>query len=230
MSFAGQVAMSAANAAASNMHSQVGQAIGKPLENLSGSKAANHAEINWVDFNYPPFVRLIHYRVDELPTTLTGIVRMFNISFLVTVLACLLNFIDTIIIVGSSDAPFKWVVQSGIHLLILPACALATFYCGYRGLCEPDATLASRFKMAQPILALIYFFMAIVPFGCAHGLAEFSKIDDHTQGQGSGFWTVAIIVESCLWGGNTALAALNSVRAAKYDMMNGDGGPLTGRF
>mmetsp|Transcript_51846 Transcript_51846/g.150841 ORF Transcript_51846/g.150841 Transcript_51846/m.150841 type:complete len:221 (+) Transcript_51846:110-772(+) len=211
--------------ASSAVGSAVNQAIGKPSGLAAGSPS--HLEINWVDFNYPPLIRIIHYDAGELPNVLSGIVRCFHLSFAITVMACLLNFIDTCVIVSSTEAPTKWVIQSGLHLILLPVAALATFYSGYRGLAEPDSSLAWRFKVAQPILGMFYFFMGILPFGCAHGLAELGQISDHTGGKGSGYWTIAIILESVLFLMNALLACLNTARASKFDGFTG--GPA-GRF
>merc|ERR1712039_296391 len=100
----------------------------------AAQKTSGNSEINWVEFNYPPFIRLIHFDLAELPAPLASLVRFFNISFQVTVFTCMLNFFDTAIIVMSTNAPARWLLQSAIHLLLLPVGSLATFYCGYRGL------------------------------------------------------------------------------------------------
>mmetsp|Transcript_44154 Transcript_44154/g.127470 ORF Transcript_44154/g.127470 Transcript_44154/m.127470 type:complete len:215 (-) Transcript_44154:92-736(-) len=203
---AGFVASQAGNA--------VNQAIGKSTESVSSSPGA---QINWVDFNYPPLVRIVHYDPGELPSFLSGMVRLFHLSFALSVLACFLNLVDTIVIVSSTDAPAKWMLQSALHLFLVPVAALATFYSGYRGFAEPDSSLACRFKVAQPLLGLFYFFMGILPFGCAHGLAEFGSVADHTGGKGSSFWTFAIICESTLFLLNSALACVNVIRASRFD-------------
>merc|ERR1719330_465663 len=134
----------------------VGQAIGKPLDGLGvgGGRAPSHSEINWVDFNYPPVMRLIHFDMQELPSSLTSLVRCFNISFQLTTITCIVNLFSTAIIVMSTKAPHKWLLQSLLHLFLLPAASFATFYSGSRGFAEPDSQLAYRFKLAQPCLAL----------------------------------------------------------------------------
>uniref|UniRef100_A0A7S1RZ79 Uncharacterized protein n=1 Tax=Alexandrium catenella TaxID=2925 RepID=A0A7S1RZ79_ALECA len=212
MSLAGQLAC----AAGSSMAAGVGQAIGKPLDGLVAARAPGHSEINWVDFNYPPLLRLVHFSLDELPSTLSGLVRCFNISFQMTALTCVLNVISTSIIVMSIKAPPRWLLQSALHLLLLPAAALAVFYGGYRGLAEPDSQLAFRFKVAQPALAFAYLLLGIVPWGCANGLAQLGEMKDYTDG--SVFWVVVIIAESSLWLANATLAGSNVVRAHHHDL------------
>mmetsp|Transcript_31482 Transcript_31482/g.80255 ORF Transcript_31482/g.80255 Transcript_31482/m.80255 type:complete len:231 (+) Transcript_31482:79-771(+) len=217
MALTGQFASAAAHAATSQVSHNVSQAIGKPLTSGAPSgRMPGHSEINWVDFNYPPLIRLVHFDLNELPSTLTGLVRCLNISFQITVITCLLNLFDTLVIVMSTRAPFRWLVQSALHMLLLPVAALGTFYSGYRGLSEPDSTLVFRFKVAQPALAFAYFLLGVTPWGCTNGLAQLGDMTNYTDG--SVFWVVVIIIESFLWLSNCALASANVFRAYKWDI------------
>merc|ERR1712060_167108 len=127
----------------------------------------------------------------------------------------------TAIVVMSTKAPARWLLQSAIHMLLLPVGSLATFYSGYRGLAEPDSTLAFRFRIAQPILGFAYFLLGLVPWGCANGLAKLGEMGQYTDG--STFWTLIIIVESLLWLANALLAAVNSYRAHNFDVYESAG-------
>lgn len=203
------------------------QAIGKinsdatpPCASPSGVMPTA-GDINWVDFNYPPGFRLVHFDLDELPSMLSGIIWLFDVSFRLTVLACLINFFDTLVLVIATHAPAKWVLQSLLHLILLPVASLTVLYTGYRGLVEPDPTLAFRFKVAQPILGLTYFLLGILPFGCAHGLAELGHVASYTEEQGSDFWKVVIFVESTLWLGNAGVAVANTVRCHNFGDFRG---------
>merc|ERR1719408_823853 len=53
---------------------------------------------------------LIHYRVEELPDALQSTVVGFNRCFQATGLICLLNVINTSIVVGSQEKPPTWVL------------------------------------------------------------------------------------------------------------------------
>eukprot|EP00927_Polykrikos_kofoidii_P025067 TRINITY_DN22606_c0_g2_i1.p1 TRINITY_DN22606_c0_g2~~TRINITY_DN22606_c0_g2_i1.p1 ORF type:complete len:234 (+),score=28.16 TRINITY_DN22606_c0_g2_i1:66-767(+) len=215
---AASMAGSFASVAGTAAMKDVGQAIGKPLEALSsvGTRPTGHSEINWVNFNYPPLLRLVHYDLEELPSTLTGLVRRLNWSFQLTTISCALNFIDNLIIVLSTRAPARWLLQSLLHFVMLPMFALAVFYAGYRGLAEPDASLLKKYKISQPILAVFYFLLSLVDWGCANGLFQLMKIHEHSD-DGSVFWTVVIFLESFLWGVNFLFATLNLYRAHTFD-------------
>eukprot|EP00442_Polarella_glacialis_P008010 CAMPEP_0115056158 /NCGR_PEP_ID=MMETSP0227-20121206/5037_1 /TAXON_ID=89957 /ORGANISM="Polarella glacialis, Strain CCMP 1383" /LENGTH=107 /DNA_ID=CAMNT_0002440799 /DNA_START=243 /DNA_END=563 /DNA_ORIENTATION=+ len=80
--------------------------------------------------------------------------------------------------------PIRWLLQSAIHLIVLPVVALGVFYSGYRGLAEPDSSLAWRFKVGQPILAFAYLLLGTVPWGSVNGLAKLGSTN------GSVYWLV----------------------------------------
>mmetsp|Transcript_70819 Transcript_70819/g.196745 ORF Transcript_70819/g.196745 Transcript_70819/m.196745 type:complete len:234 (+) Transcript_70819:50-751(+) len=230
MSLTGSLASAATSNAMTGVSRGVSQAIGKPTGGVTtpGSRdSLSHGEINWVNFNYPPLLRVIHYDIEELPSSLTGLVRRMNMSFNLTVLSCVLNLFDILVIVVSVEkAPKRWFIQSGLHLLMLPAAALAVFYSGYRGLAEPDQQLLTRYKVAQPILGAAFFIMALVPFGCINGLSKLATISNFTDG--SVFWTVVILIESFLWAVNALLAAGNLYGAKNFDQFGACGSAAAG--
>eukprot|EP00929_Paragymnodinium_shiwhaense_P002668 TRINITY_DN102975_c0_g1_i1.p1 TRINITY_DN102975_c0_g1~~TRINITY_DN102975_c0_g1_i1.p1 ORF type:complete len:228 (-),score=43.05 TRINITY_DN102975_c0_g1_i1:111-794(-) len=217
------MAISFASAAATSNLGD-GQSIGKPIEGMTtpGSVRNGGGDINWVDFNYPPFLRIIHYNLEELPSSLSGLVFRLNISFQLTVFTCFLNLVDTLVIVFSTNAPKRWFLLSLIHLVLFPAAALAVFYAGYRGLAEPDAQLLQKYKMSQPVLGFVYFLLMLVPWGSTNGLAKLGHIRDHAS-EGSVFWTVVIFAESFFWLVNVLFAVLNLYRAHHFDQMGASG-------
>mmetsp|Transcript_73540 Transcript_73540/g.116021 ORF Transcript_73540/g.116021 Transcript_73540/m.116021 type:complete len:216 (+) Transcript_73540:54-701(+) len=195
------------------------QGLGKTSLDMATRGRPQENSFNWGIYNYPPFLRLIHFDIEELNKenpSLVGLVRCFKKSFEIATVACILNLLSTIIIATTTEAPFKWAIQSLIHLVIIPTVALAVFYAGYRGLADKDSTLIFRFKVGQPLLALLYALLAILPLGCINGLAQLGSIDEHTNGEGSTVWTVFIIIESVLWFFNACIAIFNVVRGHQY--------------
>lgn len=164
------------------------------LPNLHWQKTR---DINWNDFNYPPVVRLIHYNVKELPESLQGAVHCLHLGFIVVCVACWINLLDTLIIVPGGGQPAAWLIQSMLHLVMLPSFALGTFYIGYRGLAEPNAPLVARYKWTQLLLVFIFLIFSIVSSGCINGFWRLQTV--HTALGFASFWTVATLVESLLW-------------------------------
>eukprot|EP00930_Biecheleria_cincta_P042668 TRINITY_DN29359_c0_g1_i1.p1 TRINITY_DN29359_c0_g1~~TRINITY_DN29359_c0_g1_i1.p1 ORF type:complete len:223 (+),score=39.64 TRINITY_DN29359_c0_g1_i1:68-736(+) len=181
-----------------------GTVLGKPA--VSAAIACNklpslhwqkNREINWNDFNYPPVVRLIHYNAKELPGSLQGTVHCLHLGFIVVFVACWVNFLDTLILVPGGGQPASWLIQSMLHLVLLPSFALGTFYIGYRGLAEPNTALVARYKWVQLALMLVFVIFSIVPTGCVNGIWRVQTVGS-APGL-AGFWTAATLVESLLW-------------------------------
>jgi len=184
--------------------------LGKPaLSTMLGSKALPQldwhktSDINWTDFNYPPVLRLIHYDVQELPAALRGPVRLLNIVFVITVMACWLNLLTTLVVLPWTNgmAHGRWLLQTIIHLTLLPSASLWTFYLGYRGLAEPDPQLVKNFQIAQLGLSVIYFVFSVFPFGCVNGIFRLRDVGGSSDAAAVVvYWAVATIVEAGLWG------------------------------
>jgi len=199
--------------------------LGKPaLSAMLGSKALPQlnwhktSDINWTDFNYPPALRLIHYNVQELPSALRGPVRLLNIVFVLTVIACWLNFLTTLVVVPWTNgmAPGRWFIQTIIHLILLPSASLWTFYLGYRGLAEPDPQLVKNFQAAQLALSVIYFIFSVFPMGCVNGIFRLRYVWGSSDATAIVvYWVVATIVEAGLWGLAFALGLVSFFRVRR---------------
>jgi len=197
--------------------------LGKPaLSAMLGSKALPQlnwhkpSNINWTDFNYPPGLRLIHYDIQELPSALRGSVRLLNMVFVISVIACWFNFLTTLVVVPwTSTAPARWFLQTIVHLILLPSASLWTFYLGYRGLAEPDPQLVKNFQAAEIGLSLVYLMFSLLPLGCVNGIFRLGYVWDASDSTAIAvYWTVAVLLESGLWALATGLgiASILTVR------------------
>jgi len=209
-----------------DMHSVVGKPINtiksqfKTMDtfNLPNPQfKAQGKAIDWQDFNYPPLVRVVHYNPLELPMRARSIAYCLNITFLLVSFACLLNFVDTCIIVSASSAPFKWVIQSLIHALLIPGLAFVVFFVGYRGLAEEATSQAGQFMIGQLALIAVSILMSLVPFGCVNGFFKLLVIRSYINHSSALAFDVAILLESSIWMACTAMAVVTLMRVRKYD-------------
>ena len=58
-------------------------------------------------------------------------------------------------------------------------------------------------EVGESVLCIAYFVLAIVPWGCANGVAKLGAVGDYGGGV---FWVIVIIIESSLWMLNSLLA------------------------
>lgn len=203
------------------------QPMGHALPQLSVRASGPGCDIRWEDFNYPPVLRLIHFDITELQIRLRKTVRLLNLSFVLTTFACAVNFADTAVFVFAGAAPGRWLLQSTLHLLLLPPTALGVFYLGYRGVAAPEPLLAYRFQFAQLCLGFVYVFLAIVPHQCVNGLIRLASLN--AQGM-EVFQVVATVVESLLWALNACMAVLSWAQVRRFSIRRPDsniayGGP-----
>mmetsp|Transcript_85056 Transcript_85056/g.147555 ORF Transcript_85056/g.147555 Transcript_85056/m.147555 type:complete len:233 (+) Transcript_85056:29-727(+) len=179
-----------------------------------------HQDINWKDFNYPPFLRLVHYEPEELPVRIGRIARGLCLSFRIVFFTCTVNMVDTLVIALLTKGYWRCLLQSIIHVILLPVAAFLVFYAGYRGLAEPDRNLRGRFIAGQIVLALLCLLMTFVPFGCVNGLSKWAVMESYTAESNPFtwvYWSVAVVVESAFFFSSAILGAANVARVRRYD-------------
>mmetsp|Transcript_137121 Transcript_137121/g.356268 ORF Transcript_137121/g.356268 Transcript_137121/m.356268 type:complete len:129 (+) Transcript_137121:1-387(+) len=110
----------------------------------------------------------------------------------------------------------QWLVQSALHVLLLPPAALGAFYLGYRGLAAPEPLLAYRFQYAQLGLGAVSVLLALFPYKCVNGVIRLAFLS--AQGM-EVFQIVATLMESCLWTLNACLAVLNWAQVRRYSTL-----------
>lgn len=194
--------------------------IGKPIEFPSLPKPQYKSDgkaINWNDFNYPPLLRIIHYDPAELPDQASNIARCLNVTFCLVALVSLLNFFNNCIIVSVSSAPWTWVLQSLIHLVLMPGAAFLLFYVGYSGIAEQDVTMLGRFTAGQLVLIFLSVFVSLVPFGCLNGFFKLKVLGNLFTTAPSPVFVILILVESSLWLAIAALAVATLRWMRRYD-------------
>jgi len=196
--------------------------VGRPMDDISLPKpncyGVSGKAIEWTDFNYPPLLQVVHYDPNELPERAASISRCLCLVYHLIIMLCLVNLVDTIVLVALVGAPWTWIVQSLLHVLLLPSFAFVVFYAGYRGLAEQDAVLLGRFTLGKILLGALCFLMGLLPVGCINGLFAFTHFSKYNVGGGPAiFWTLVIFAESFMWFALAALCALNLWRIRTYD-------------
>lgn len=167
--------------------------------------------INWVDYNYPPCLRLVHYDPLELPKMITDIAVVLDRMFKCTLFVCILNVIDTWLISGDPQAPPVWIMYSWLNLVLFPTAAFYIFFVGYKGVTLAMTTTIFRYKLMQLSWSICTAFFCLGKFGSIHGLLSFIEYRIR------GLWMAVVIVESTLWLLVTILGLLALIRANRYN-------------
>eukprot|EP00914_Ancora_sagittata_P033280 GHVO01067133.1.p1 GENE.GHVO01067133.1~~GHVO01067133.1.p1 ORF type:complete len:224 (+),score=21.54 GHVO01067133.1:35-706(+) len=212
---AGYVAEKAANSMFKDVQREWSQTVGMVGNSPS---TAPETRIDWVDFNYPPLIRLIHYDISELTTPVASIVRLIHYSYIGTVVMCFLNIIDCIVLACMGFGGLKPVYSILMTLILIPA-GLLTFYTGYKGIAISSSARINKYLIYQIILAAAFLIFSILPAANFNGFVGLAKLSDHDEKSGSqkGYYIFAIIIESLI---NFILAAVGGFNAYRVKTFN----------
>ncbi|CEL95961.1 unnamed protein product [Vitrella brassicaformis CCMP3155] len=184
---------------------------------ISSQPSSASTTIDWQNYNYPPFLRIVHYDLSELPSHVASIVWLINFSFILTVVICVVNFFNTIIIAAGGGSGV-WVVYSILNLVLFPTAAGYTFYKGYKGLAATSPSAVRTFMWCQGILCVLYLLFSILPAGAFNGWARFSWFKHYNMSKGmKNYWVFVIIVESILYTANFIIAGVNLLKVHNFN-------------
>ena len=177
------------------------------------SKDKNVNNINWGDYNYPPCIHIVHYDPEDIPNEhVRNVALKMHKVLILTVWACCLNLLDTIIDASLyKDSKWDWVFYSILNLLLLPPMAMYVFFQGYKGLALNDLSLLQRYSILGTMQSIFYFIFIIMPFGATNGLLSFALYDVGI------YWMIAIAVESIIWGIAFGLCLYTVIFVARGD-------------
>jgi hypothetical protein len=151
--------------------------------------------INWRDYNYPPYLNIFHYDLDDIEhENNRKIVNYMNKVLVITFAACVVNLIDTIVNTTLfKDADGSWIVYSILNFVVIVPIAMYVFYTGYKGLALADSGYLTRYTYFGAIQAIFYTMFVLLHFGALNGLLSFAMFNVGI------YWAISIVVESAMW-------------------------------
>lgn len=149
--------------------------------------------IKWENFNYPPFLKLIHYDPTELADPEKTVIINLNRTFLITILVSIINFINCIAQTAAGLGGIR-ILYSILNMVLFWPVSLFAFYKGYRGLVYNR----SDFRLYWPthfLLACAFVILSIVHAGNYNGWVRMAELFD----EGYVFQGLLSIVESLIY-------------------------------
>ncbi|KAM3136919.1 hypothetical protein pb186bvf_011004 [Paramecium bursaria] len=155
---------------------------------------SNKNKINWDDFNYPPFLKVIHYDVSEVDPEHRLIVRSLWLSHILIFVYSIVNIINNIsITIGTQNYGIR-ILYSFMFFFSFNPIQGFLFYRGYKGVAS-DAFLLALYKWVQIVMILCWTIFAIIDWLGFNGFIVVPKLFK----AGLPFEGVlAIIEDSCL--------------------------------
>jgi hypothetical protein len=151
--------------------------------------------INWRDYNYPPYLNIFHYDLDDIgQENNRKIVSHMNKVLVITFATCLVNLVDTIVnTLFFKDADGSWIIYSILNFVVIVPIAMYVFYTGFKGLALTDSGYLTRYVYFGTIQAVFYLMFILLHFGALNGLLSFVMFNVGV------YWAVSIAIESTLW-------------------------------
>eukprot|EP00850_Spirogloea_muscicola_P014842 SM000109S14156 [mRNA] locus=s109:413409:415161:+ [translate_table: standard] len=134
-------------------------------------------QVNWENYNYPPFLRLIHYELNDVEDVHARRATFFaHLAFVVGVGSCLANLGGTIILaLGGVHGKAVTIVYSTFNVVIFAVAGLYSFYMCYKGLVTTNLKFSIRYLFIQPIFICAFVAFSIVSGSNYNGWLNLAK-------------------------------------------------------
>jgi len=157
------------------------------------SKSQPKSKIDWEDYNFPPFIKIYHFSMDEIEEPEREIVSKLYLGLLGTGVCFLMNFL--VVIIGLILIGFlgKAVVFVVFNFFVWVPLAVFNFYTGVRTVIDSREKLL-HFTISQSILIMVYLAAAFTNFGSFHGLFYIGYFF-----QAKALFGILCLLEAILW-------------------------------
>ena len=188
------------------------------FSNPSNIGAQSEQDRQWLDYNYPPKLRLIHYSLQGLQQPFKRISQLLHANVFIVIAIQLLSLANCFSQIANASSCEKIRVifvlyaflskcsKNPSHLnsrlvildvILWPMLAFYTFYQGHYTVCKgPNHQIASKmFYIAQTIQCVLFFIFTIIHSGAFNGFTKLGTLSSC----GLTFSLVCAIIEIVLY-------------------------------
>ena len=151
------------------------QVLESQLKNITSTGNSNMPQINWEDYNYPGFFKIIHYQPDEIPANKAPLINVQLRQLKIVLIICIINLVNNILEVAlwkkktkDDKIPATRIVASIFNFIILLPLLLGLFYRLLLTLLK-DNSYFNIYKYMQIIFIVIYIVASIIPWSPFNG-------------------------------------------------------------
>ncbi|CAG9313732.1 unnamed protein product [Blepharisma stoltei] len=195
------------------------KAIGSKLSsNFSTSTISEHnSHIDWHDYNFPPCLKLIHFRLSDFQGNEKALIKKIYVSWILLTIVLSINIISTIVL-SATVLPGIDILFTFLNFIIGMVLGTFTFFWGYYGIAKKDSSHLRKFKIGAVILVILYILASCLPFGAFNGWARIPVLNDKSGGAAD-FGVAMCIIESLIYTVNAGLLAycIYLVQTDAYD-------------
>eukprot|EP01017_Pseudomicrothorax_dubius_P050547 TRINITY_DN9597_c0_g1_i4.p1 TRINITY_DN9597_c0_g1~~TRINITY_DN9597_c0_g1_i4.p1 ORF type:complete len:183 (-),score=29.13 TRINITY_DN9597_c0_g1_i4:24-572(-) len=129
------------------------------------------ANVKWEEYNYPPLLNVVHFKLSELENPHRNMVQKIHFCFVLIFLISIINFINSIVQTISGYSALL-IIYSILNFIIFNIFAFYVFYKGYRGVCAESSSVRI-YRILQVIVSLLWIALATVD---THGINGFMRM------------------------------------------------------
>ena len=174
-------------------------AVNSQIRGYKERRAEAKSQVDWEDYNYPPYLRVLHYNLDDVEDANAKFaVRIANINYLMACSTFCVNCFGTFVLAcGGLKLKGVHLIYAIFNLIIYSIVGMYAFYKGYKGLATKNGRLTDYYLGLQ-VLFIIFFFVASIVSGANYyGWTNVKRASDSDKL--SGFWVFWTFLESILW-------------------------------
>lgn len=184
-----------------------GGAAREVQDRISAAASGRGNRVNWEDYNYPPYIRVVHYDCEDIEVPgQQKAVKWAHGCYILLLCTLALNGLATLLLVCAGATSFVNLVYSFFNSVIVGIVGMYSFYHGYKGLATGNSRMTSRYLLVQIVVMLFMLLSALLGVSNFNGILNLKRAQDASHL--SGFWVVWTIIESSLWCLNALLATI----------------------
>jgi secretory carrier-associated membrane protein len=175
------------------------------MKNTNIVPSSHNSHIDWNDYNFPPCIKLVHFRLSDFHDNEKKVITKMYVSWILLTVVLSINILTTIIL-SATVLPGIDVLYTFLNFILGMALATYVFYCGYFGIARSESSNLFRYKIGAVVLILMYILFSIFPFGAINGWARIPILSDKNNSAGK-FGVAACVIESTIYTVNYILSA-----------------------
>eukprot|EP00241_Pyramimonas_parkeae_P007985 CAMPEP_0114256994 /NCGR_PEP_ID=MMETSP0058-20121206/18476_1 /TAXON_ID=36894 /ORGANISM="Pyramimonas parkeae, CCMP726" /LENGTH=179 /DNA_ID=CAMNT_0001371651 /DNA_START=388 /DNA_END=924 /DNA_ORIENTATION=- len=164
-----------------------GGAAREVQERISAAASGRGTRVNWEDYNYPPYIRVVHYDDNDIEVPgQRAAVKWAHVCYILTTTSLLLNVAANIVLLCAGATDFVNCVYAFFNLVIVAVVGMYGFYHGYKGLATGNSRMTSRYLLVQIAVMIFMLLSSLLGVSNFNGWLNLKRAKDASHL--SGFW------------------------------------------
>ena len=174
-------------------------AVNSQIRGYKERRAEAKSQVDWEDYNYPPYLRVLHYNLDDVEDVNARFaVRIAHLSYLMACSTFCVNCFGTFVLAcGGLKLKGVHLIYAIFNLIIYSIVGMYAFYKAYKGLATKNGRLTDYYLGLQVLFIIFFFIASIVGGANYYGWTNVKRASESDEL--SGVWVFWTFFESIMW-------------------------------